>query len=284
MKIWFITGASRGLGRSFAEAALERGDRVAATARDARPLGELVSRFGDRVLPIAMDVTDRDAVSIAVGRCHDELGGLDVVVNNAGLGGIGALEEATEAEVAAMLGTNLLGPLWVVQAAMPYLRQQGHGHIVQVSSVAGLASFPMVGLYNASKWGLEGMSEALAQEVAEFGVKVTLIEPGAVRTTWAHTSMPHSAERLDAYARARTVRLEGMEAEYAVEQPGDPVRAAEALLRIVDMADPPLRLILGDAAFDVAVQAAQKRIDEWSQWEELSRSTDFVAQRSIQTH
>jgi NAD(P)-dependent dehydrogenase (short-subunit alcohol dehydrogenase family) len=281
MKIWFITGASRGLGRAFAEAALARGDRVAATARDTRPLGELRAKFGDRALPLAVDVTDREAVAIAVRRCHDELGGLDVVVNNAGLGGIGALEEATEGEVAAMLGTNLLGPLWVAQAALPYLRQQGHGHIIQVSSVAGLASFPMVGLYNASKWGLEGMSDALAQEVAEFGVKVTLLEPGAIRTTWAHTSMPHAAEPLDAYAGARKARLEGMEAEYAVEQPGDPVRAAEALLQVVDMAKPPLRLILGDGAFDLAVQAAQRRICEWTQWEDLSRSTDFDAQRTI---
>jgi NAD(P)-dependent dehydrogenase (short-subunit alcohol dehydrogenase family) len=136
----------------------------------------------------------------------------------------------------------------------------------------------MVGLYNASKWGLEGMSDALAQEVAEFGVKVTLLEPGAMRTEWAHTSMPHAAEPLEAYAVAREARLEGMEAEYAVEQPGDPVRAAQALLQVVDMDHPPLRLILGDGAFDLAVHAAQRRVDEWSQWEALSRSTDFGAE------
>src|SRR3954451_21174303 len=198
-KIWLITGTSRGFGREWALAALARGDSVAATARDTSTLDELVEKYGDAVLPISLDVTDRDADFAAVAQAHEHFGRLDVVVNNAGYGQFGFVEELSEAEARDQLETNLFGALWITQAALPFLRAQGSGHIIQVSSIGGISAFPMVGIYHASKWGLEGFSQALAQEVADFGIKVTLIEPGGYSTDWAGSSSMHSAEH-PAYA------------------------------------------------------------------------------------
>ena len=179
-KTWFITGTSRGFGREWAIAALERGDKVAATAREVSSLDDLAQKYGGALLPIALDVTDRAADFAAVARAHDHFGGLDIVVNNAGYGHFGMIEEITEEEARAQIETNLFGALWVTQAALPILREQGSGHIIQVSSIGGISAFPRVGIYHASKWGLEGLSQALAQEVAGFGVHVTLVEPGAL--------------------------------------------------------------------------------------------------------
>ena len=183
-KIWFITGASRGFGRSWTIAALERGDKVAATARDTATLKDLVEKYGDALLPIQLDVTDRAADFAAVQLAHQHFGRLDIVVNNAGYGHFGFVEEVTEAEARAQFDTNVFGALWVTQAAIPLMREQGSGHIVQISSIGGVAAFPTVGIYNSSKWALEGFSEALAQEVAGFGIHVTLIEPGGYATDW----------------------------------------------------------------------------------------------------
>src|SRR6478752_3047026 len=169
MKTWFITGASRGFGPPRSLAALDRGDRVAATARDTSSLDDLVQKYGDAILPIQLDVTDRDADFAAVQQAHQHLGRLDVVVNNAGYGHFGMIEELSEEEARAQLETNLFGALWVTQAALPILREQGSGHIIQVSSIGGISAFPTVGIYHASKWGLEGLSQSLAQEVAGFG-------------------------------------------------------------------------------------------------------------------
>ena len=169
-KTWFITGASRGFGRVWTTAALERGDRVAATARDTTTLTELVARFGDALLPIQLDVTDRAAGIAAVQTAHHRFGRLDVVVNNAGYGHFGAVEETTDDEARAQLETNFFGALWITQAAIPLLHEQGSGHIVQVSSIGGVTAFPNLGVYNASKWALEGLTEALAGEVAGFGI------------------------------------------------------------------------------------------------------------------
>ncbi|MDQ1579184.1 MAG: hypothetical protein QOE21_1871, partial [Microbacteriaceae bacterium] len=168
-KTWFITGTSRGFGREWAIAALERGDRVAATARNTDTLSDLVERFGDAVLPIELDVTDRDADFAAVAKAHDFFGRLDVIVNNAGYGQFGFLEEVSEEQARAQIDTNVFGAMWVTQAALPYLRKQGSGHIVQVSSIGGISAFPGLGLYHASKWALEGFSQSLAAEVAPFG-------------------------------------------------------------------------------------------------------------------
>ena len=202
VKTWFITGTSRGFGREWAEAALERGDRVAATARNQSSLDDLAGTYGDAVLPLALDVTDRAAVFAAVARAHDHFGRLDVVVNNAGYGQFGMIEEISEAEARAQLETNVFGALWVTQAALPYLREQRGGHLVQVSSIGGVSAFPNIGIYNASKWALEGFSQALAAEVASFGVHVTLVEPGAYATDWGGSSAAH-ATKLPGYDGVR---------------------------------------------------------------------------------
>src|SRR3954453_23884299 len=238
-KTWFITGTSRGFGREWAIAALERGDTVAATARSTSSLDELVAKYGDAVLPIALDVTDRDAVFAAVAQAHDRFGRIDVVVNNAGYGQFGLVEEISEAEARDQIETNLFGALWVTQAALPYLRGQGSGHILQVSSIGGVTAFPNIGMYNASKWALEGLSQALAQEVSGFGIKVTLIEPAAYSTDWSGSSARH-AQSLPAYDEFRQEAQKVRAAR--VGTPGDPVATREAVLAVVDADNPPLRI------------------------------------------
>src|SRR3954451_1295242 len=206
-KVWFITGASRGFGREWTIAALERGDSVAATARDTSTLDDLVEKYGDRLLPLQLDVTDRAADFAAVAQAQERFGRLDVVVNNAGYGHFGFVEELSESDARDQLETNYFGALWVTQAALPFLRAQGSGHILQVSSIGGISAFPLVGAYHASKWALEGMSQALAQEVAGFGIRVTLIEPGGFSTDWSGPSAKRS-EELPAYADYRRAVLE----------------------------------------------------------------------------
>lgn len=277
MKVWFITGASRGLGRAFAEAALKRGDQVAATARDTGTLQLLVETYGDAVLPLRLDVTDKAAVNTAVDRALSVFQRLDVVVNNAGYALLGAIEETGEDDARAQLETNFFGALWVTQAALPHLRAQRSGHIVQVSSVGGVVAFAMVGFYNASKWALEAISESLAQEVAQFGIKVTVLEPGALRTDWARTSIARVAPT-DEYAQTLIERLEAMSDEFDGKQPGDPHRAAAALLEIVDAQNPPMRLLMGNGAYDVATDQYRKRLAEWATWEPTSRATDYPSE------
>lgn len=193
-KIWFITGSSRGFGREWTTAALNRGDRVIATARNIDSISDLAEKFPATLLRLRLDVTDRDAVFEILRQAHAHFGRLDVIVNNAGFGLFGAIEETTEAQARAQIETNLFGPLWVTQAALPFLRQQGDGHILNVSSISGVVSYPTLGLYQASKWAVEGLTDALAQEVAHFGVKVTLIEPGAYATDWAGSSVDRAPE------------------------------------------------------------------------------------------
>jgi len=232
MKTWFITGASRGFGHAWAAAALARGDRVAATARSPQALTDLTEAYGDRVLTLALDVTDRSAVFAAVSRATERFGSLDVVVNNAGYGLFGMVEETTEDQARAQLETNLFGALWVTQAALPVLRAQGSGHIVQVSSIGGIAAFPTLGLYNASKWALEGLSEALAQEVAPLGLKVTIVEPGPYGTDWSGASAVHT-EPIAAYEPVREARRAGS----AARAPADPALTAQVILKLVDSED-----------------------------------------------
>ncbi|WP_329250353.1 SDR family NAD(P)-dependent oxidoreductase [Streptomyces canus] len=264
-KTWFITGASRGFGRIWAEAALSRGDRVAATARRPESLEPLVDAYGDSVLPLALDVTDRAAAFAAVRRAADTFGRLDVVVNNAGYGLFGMVEETTEEQARAQLDTNVLGPLWVTQAALPLLRSQRGGHILQVSSIGGLAAFPSLGLYNASKWALEGMSEALAQEVGPLGVRVTIVEPGPYGTDWSGSSAVH-AEPLAAYEPIREARRAGAGAR----APQDPRATAEVILELVDTDEPPLRLFLGTYPYPVVEAAYRGRLDTWNAWRPLA--------------
>ncbi|MFF2365288.1 SDR family oxidoreductase [Streptomyces sp. NPDC058122] len=266
-KIWFITGASRGFGREWAIAALERGDSVAATARDLSTLGDLRETYGERLLPLQLDVTDRDADFAAVRLAHERFGRLDVVVNNAGYGHFGMIEEITEAEARAQLETNLFGALWVTQAALPFLREQGSGHILQVSSIGGISAFPLVGIYHASKWALEGMSQALAQEVAPFGINVTLIEPGGFATDWAGSSSSTS-EPLPAYAEFHKEVQE--QRRKRVGTPGDPSASAAAVLEIVDAEEPPLRCFFGSAPLGIAKADYEKRLESWEKWQPVA--------------
>jgi NAD(P)-dependent dehydrogenase (short-subunit alcohol dehydrogenase family) len=267
VKIWFITGTSRGFGREWAVAALDRGDKVAATARNAAALDELVAKYGDAVLPIQLDVTDREADFAAVRRAHEHFGRLDVVVNNAGYGQFGMVEEISEQEIRAQLETNLLGALWVTQAALPYLRDQGSGHILQVSSIGGVSAFMNTGAYHASKWALEGLSQSLAQEVAGFGVKVTLIEPTGYSTDWAGPSAKH-ATRIPAYDPVRE-QADAARARRFTKR-GDPAATREAILRLVDAEKPPLRMFLGESPLQTVTADYESRLAEWREWQPVA--------------
>ncbi|GII60916.1 short-chain dehydrogenase/reductase [Sphaerisporangium krabiense] len=269
-RTWFITGASRGLGRAFAQAALERGDRVVAAARGITP-GAFEERHADRLLALPLDVTDRAAVFAAVARAAEHFGEMDIVVNNAGTMSSGMVEEFTEAEARAQFEVNFFGALWVSQAALPHLRARGTGHIVQISSIAALGGFPSTGMYSASKFALEGMSEALAMEAAAFGVKLSIVQPGGYWTDLY--SQIAVTDPMEPYASLR-VELERQWAEGSVDS--EPRLAAEALLKLVDSDDPPLRLLLGSMVYDLAVDISQRRLRTWAAWEEISRAAEHA--------
>jgi len=268
-KTWFITGASLGFGRAWTRAALKRGDQVAATARDTGTLTDLATKFGDAILPITLDVTDRAAGIAAVQRAHAHFGRLDVVVNNTGYGHFGFIEELTEAEVRGQIETNLLGPLWITQAAIPLLRQQGGGHILQISSFAGVIAFPGLGIYNASKWALEGLTESLAQEIAGFGITTTLIEPGGFATDWAGSSATRS-EPDPLYQPFR----DAAEQAYASMRLPVVEDSVAAIYAAVDAGQPPARLLLTSFAADAVHGAYDDRLRTWQEWEHISRPAD----------
>jgi NAD(P)-dependent dehydrogenase (short-subunit alcohol dehydrogenase family) len=264
-KTWFITGASKGFGREWTEAALERGDRVAATSRSAGAFDDLIAKYGDAVLPIELEVTDRDAVIEAVRRAVAHFGQLDVVINNAGYGLFGMVEEVSERQAREQVEVNLFGALWVTQAVLPHLRAQGFGHIIQVSSIAGVFSLPGLGVYHASKYGLEGFTASLAQEVRDFGIKVTLVEPAGYATDWAAGSAVRAAP-LPAYddVRAGMVRPAGRR--------GDPSATRAAILAVVDADEPPLRIFFGQGPLEVITREYEGRLAEWRRWDDVSRA------------
>jgi NAD(P)-dependent dehydrogenase (short-subunit alcohol dehydrogenase family) len=266
-RVWFITGAGRGFGRLFTEAALDAGDRVVATARRPEALHDLETQHDGRLVVLPLDVTDRAAVFATVEQAIKAFGRLDVVINNAGHGLSGAIEEISEAAAREIMDANFYGALWVCQAVAPQLRLQGSGHIVQLSSISGLIGIPTQGLYAASKFALEGMSEALAEELKPFGVAVTLVEPRIYATDFIGQSM-RLAEFTEAYQPTRAALME----RYKDAMPGDPARVAEAVLALVSSAHPPRRLLLGDGEYDYIVAAYRARIDEWATWEEVSRA------------
>jgi NAD(P)-dependent dehydrogenase (short-subunit alcohol dehydrogenase family) len=266
-KIWFITGTSRGFGREWAIAALERGDKVAATARDTASLDDLAAKYGDAILPIRLDVNDRAADFAAVKQAHDHFGRLDVVVNNAGYGQFGFIEELSEQDARDQIETNVFGALWVTQAALPYLREQRSGHIIQVSSIGGITAMASVGIYHASKWALEGFSQALAQEIAPFGIHVTLIEPGGFDTDWSGSSS-RRAEELPAYADVHAATDAVRKQRWAA--PGDPKASAAAILKVVDAEQPPLRVFFGTAPLGIAKADYEQRLRTWEEWQPVA--------------
>ena len=268
-RVWFVTGASRGLGRAFTEAALAAGDRVVGASRDVSPLDDLAAQHPGRLLALPLDVTDRAAVFDVVDRAVEHFGRLDVVVNNAGALYAGMVEEFSEEQARAQLDLNFFGALWVSQAVLPPLRAQGSGHVVQISSIGALGGFPSTGLYSASKFALEGMSEALAAEAAAFGVKVTIVQPGGY---WTDLYTSSSATTPNPSYDALRAELAKQWAEGSVDS--EPRLAAEAVMKLVASDDPPLRLLLGSMVYDLAFDISRQRMDTWAGWEEVSRAAE----------
>ncbi|WP_300754065.1 SDR family NAD(P)-dependent oxidoreductase [Janthinobacterium sp.] len=264
-KVWFVTGATRGFGRHWIEAALARGDKVAATARDPQALAGLAQQYGDALLVLKVDVTDRTGVFAAVAQAHRHFGKLDVVLSNAGFGYMSAIEEATVEDTRAVFETNVFGTLSLVQAALPLLRAQGRGHIILVSSVAGVVAVPIAGIYEATKFAVEAIGEALAAEVAEFGVKVSLVEPGGYATDFLSSTSVRNAEPIAAYDGVR----EQLAAMLTPDSLGDPAATAAAILKLVDAEQPPLRLILGNLLPFVQNVYAE-RLKTWDDWQDVS--------------
>ncbi|MFI1096925.1 oxidoreductase [Streptomyces sp. NPDC020917] len=274
---WFITGCSTGLGRALARAVLARGWRAAVTARDPGQVADLVAGHEDRALALPLDVTDADAIAAAVDRAQTAFGGIDVLVNNAGYGYLAAVEEGDDREVRALFDTNVFGLAAVTRAVLPGMRARRRGHVVNVSSLGGLAAFGATGYYHATKFAVEGLSESLAAEVAPLGIGVTIVEPAAFRTNWSGPSMRQSATVIDDYAATAGARRAGTLATYG-HQPGDPARAAEAVIGAVTAGEPPLRLLLGKAAYDIAGARLDTLRTAFDTWRDVTLSADFPAE------
>ena len=263
-KIWFITGASRGFGRIWTEAALKRGDKVTATARRLADVAGLKDLFGDAVLPLALDVSRPEQVQQAMERAYSHFGRLDVLVNNAGYSLMAAVEEASDEQIRELFDVNYLGMVRVLRAALPHFRQQGNGHIIGVSSGLGIGAMPLIGFYSATKWAVEALHESLAQEVGAFGIRVTLVEPGRYATDFSKSAT--IADVLEPYAELRTqfrARVNSIEA-------GDPAATAEAILKLVDSNNPPLRLALGTHILPGARAIYAERIATWEAWADVA--------------
>ncbi len=263
-KIWFVTGASRGFGRIWTEAALKRGDKVVATARDPKKLNDLVTTYGDAVLALPLDVTDRDAVFKAVNKGHQHFGRLDVILCNAGYGYMGAIEEIVPADAQANFDTNVFGTLSVIQVALPLLRAQRSGHIITLSSIGGVLSFPTGGMYLATKFAIEALTESLHGEVAGFGIKVTMLEPGSFKTEFGTSKK--QAPMMAEYDDIRKT----IESSFKPEMNGDPKATAAAILKLVDSDEPPLRLLLGSWMLPMIKKAYEERISTWDKWADVS--------------
>lgn len=267
-KIWFITGASRGFGRVWTEAALKRGDRVAATARSLESIADFKKRYGENVLTLELDVTNAEQAKSAVQQAHAHFGRLDVVLNNAGYSLVGMIEEAEADEVRAMYETNIFGTLSVIKAALPLLRSQGGGHIVGVSSTLGHVTMPLIGYYCSSKWAFEAIHESLALEVKGWGINVSIIEPGAYATEFGSAQSLKLAAGLDIYNGLRDEIMGGI----ATLEKGVPEATAEAVLKLVDAENPPLRLFLGSHALPWVRSAYADRLKVWEEWESVSNA------------
>lgn len=267
-KVWFITGASRGFGRVWTEAALERGDKVAATARKTESIADLKTRFGDHVLILELDVTRPEQVKQAVEEAHAHFGRLDIVLNNAGYSLVGTIEEASADDIRAMYETNILGPVAVIQAALPLLREQGYGHILGTSSNLGHVTLPVIGYYCSSKWAFEAIHESLAAEIKPFGIKVTIIEPGAYATEFGSPESLKFAQGMDIYSDFKAAFFGGLQ----TMERGNPRATPQALFQVVDAGDPPLRFNLGSHNLSQTRAAYAERLATWEAWDELSVS------------
>ncbi|MCY9656656.1 oxidoreductase [Paenibacillus chondroitinus] len=274
-KVWLITGSSRGFGRSLAEAVLAKGDQLVATARNTEQIADLAARYGSQVQIVQLDVNRFEQAEAAIQAAFEAFGRLDVLVNNAGYGNVSSIEETSMEDFRAQVETNLWGVINVTKAALPLLRKQGHGHIVQFSSIGGRTGAPGLAPYQAAKWAVEGFSEVLSKEVAPLGLKVTLIEPGGFRTDWAGSSMQHIEPR-EEYKDTVGGLLKHLRDTTGKEN-GDPDKAAQAIIQIVNEENPPLRLLLGSDAVAIANAVDQGKLAETKRWQALSQSTDYAS-------
>ncbi len=272
-KTIFITGASRGFGRIWAEAFLERGDKVVVTSRAGKGLQELTDRYGSAVLPLELDITNRAACFAALEKTKSHFGSVDVVINNAGMGVFGMVEELGEQESRDIIEANLFGTLWITQAALPILRAQGSGHILQLSSALGVYTFPTLGIYSASKFAVEGLSEALYLEMKGMGIHVTIIEPNGFATDFSASSI--QSKPLAAYDGVRA-ELYAHPAMTESDAYGDPQATAAAILKLVDAPEPPLRLFLGKKALPLAQAAYKQRLATWEEWNEVATAAHGI--------
>jgi len=271
---WLITGVSSGLGRAIAEAALARGDKVAGTVRRQADLDAFEARAPGRAFGYLADMVDEAAVRDAVDRAEADLGGIDVLVGNAGYGLVGAVEESSLAEIRRQFEVNVFGPIAAIQATLPYFRARRRGHVITITSVSGVATWAGTGVYCGSKHALEGVTRTLAEEVAELGIKVTNIEPGGLRTDYAGRSMVVTQARIDDYEGAAR-NAQRIMADHAGHEPGDPAKAAQAILAIAGADDPPLQLLLGADAMLYATRQLSAYQAEIGRWAKLTLSTGF---------
>jgi NAD(P)-dependent dehydrogenase (short-subunit alcohol dehydrogenase family) len=277
-RVWFVTGSASGFGLHIAQAALERGERVVATARRPEALDELVAFAPDRVLAVGLDVTSTDQIGSAVAAAHEHFGRIDVLVNNAGYGSVGAVEELEMEDLRALMDTMFFGAVELTKAVLPHMRERGSGAIVQMSSQGGQVSPPGYGAYCAAKFALEAVSEALAVEVGPLGIRVLIVEPGAFRTGLLGVRM-HASREIPAYAETAGVTRAGAAAMDG-RQPGDPRRLAAAIIAALDAPDAPLHLALGADAVEAIRAAQERRRADLEAWEEVSRDTDFDGVRA----
>jgi NAD(P)-dependent dehydrogenase (short-subunit alcohol dehydrogenase family) len=272
--VWFITGCSTGFGREIALAVLARGWRAVITARDPGSVSDLASANPENALALKLDVTSPDAVSAAIAEAKAKFGRIDVLVNNAGYGYLSAVEEGEDNEVRAMFEVNFFGAVSAIKAVLPVMREQGAGHIVNITSVGGLVGNPGSGYYAATKFALEGLGEALARETSELGIKVTTVEPGPFRTDWAGRSLKQTSRTIDAYASIAGRRRADVAANSG-RQPGDPVRAALAIIAAVEAQAPPSNLVLGRQGLGVVRKKLGRLINDLDTWEATTVGADF---------
>lgn len=275
MKTWFITGVSTGFGRALAEAAIAQGDKVAGTLRQQAQRAAFSAMSPGQSFGYVLDVRSGPDIPRVVAQIEREVGPIDVLVNNAGYGYEGSIEEATPTDIRAQFDVNVFGAIGVIQAVLPFMRERRSGHILNVTSMGGLMTFPGVGIYNASKFALEGINEALSKEVRPFGIKVTAIEPGALRTDWAGRSLQRTVRTIEDYA-ATLEPLSAARAARSGKQPGDPRKAAQAILKVVASDRPPVHLLLGTDALGFVREKLKALQDEINQWEALTVSTDLT--------
>lgn len=277
--VWLITGCSTGFGRELAGAVLRRGHRAVITARNPATVQDFAERYGKQVLIAPLDVTNPAQITKVVRSAEGNFGGIDVLVNNAGYGYLAAIEEGEDDEIRAMFEANVFGLLAVTRAVLPGMRKRRKGHVVNISSVGGLIGFPGIGYYNATKFAVEGLSEALAKEAAPLGIRVTVVEPGPFRTDWAGRSLRTPKTSIADYAPTAGARRD-MISGYSGKQPGDPIRAAEAIIGAVEAANPPLHLVLGRPAYDATRSKLQEFSAELENWRGISLGADFPAEEA----